>query len=199
MTYYTDWPTGRYATIYADPPWLETGAGVRGGRRGADRHYSLMKTHDIAALPVRSLVSDNAHLYLWTTNRFLPDALKVTEAWGFDYRTLITWMKDRFGLGQYFRGITEHCLFGVRGVIPYRIRPDGKRAQGVTGFSSPRQGHSCKPEEMRRMIETVSPSPYIELFSRGATAGWDAWGNEPKAERQGAFALDQSATGRSPK
>ena len=39
----------KYKTIYADPPWMEHG----GGRipRGADRHYPLMKTKDIAALP----------------------------------------------------------------------------------------------------------------------------------------------------
>jgi hypothetical protein len=44
---------GSYACIYADPPWLERGAGQI--RRGADHHYALMKTRDIAALPVPSL------------------------------------------------------------------------------------------------------------------------------------------------
>lgn len=36
-----------YKTIYADPPWMERGGGKI--RRGADRHYPLMKTQDIAA------------------------------------------------------------------------------------------------------------------------------------------------------
>ena len=188
MTYFTEWPTGRYATIYADPPWLETGAGVKGGRRGADRHYALMKTAEIMALPVTNLAEPNAHLYLWATNRFLPDALKVMQAWGFGYRTTITWLKDRFGLGQYFRGMTEHCLFGVRGVIPYRTRPDGLRAQGVTGFRAPRTQHSAKPEEMRQMIELVSPGPYIELFARLSMPRWDAWGTGGERVVQGVLA-----------
>lgn len=178
-------PSGQYSTIYADPPWGEYGGGVI--KRGADRHYPLMKTRDIADLkietlsgtwPVGDVARENAHLYLWTTNNFLPDALLVMEEWGFDYKTTITWMKDRMGLGQYFRGITEHCLFGVRGNLPYRTREDGLRAQGKTGFLAPRMAHSEKPDEMRRMIELVSHPPYLELFARHHSLGWDAWGNE---------------------
>ncbi len=182
MTYFTDWPTGRWATIYADPPWMEAGAGRI--KRGADRHYALMATREIAALPLRELVGDDAHLYLWTTNNRLPEALEVVEAWGFHYRTLITWTKDRMGLGQYFRGLTEHCIFAVRGMIPYRTA-DGKRAQGVTGFAASRTTHSTKPGRMRQMIEIVSPAPYLELFARAEAIGWDAWGNE--AARQEAM------------
>ncbi len=168
---------GNYQTIYADPPWMETGGGVI--KRGADKHYDLMKTRDICSVPVATVTAPNAHLYLWTTNRFLPDALQVLTSWGFEYRTMITWMKDRMGLGQYYRGMTEHCLFGVRGNLPYRVREDGKRAQGVTGFRAPRTEHSAKPDEMRHMIELVSYPPRLELFARGFTPpGWDAVGAE---------------------
>ncbi len=164
-----------YATIYADPPWPEVGGGRI--RRGADRHYPLMKVGEIAALPVGQWAQEDAHLYLWVTNNYFPDGLTVMKAWGFRYVTTITWHKDRFGLGQYFRGNSEHCLFGVRGRLPYRTRPDGKRAQGVTCFSAPKGAHSAKPEEMRRMIELVSPGPYLELFARVKRPGWDTWGN----------------------
>jgi N6-adenosine-specific RNA methylase IME4 len=74
----TAFPTKKYKTIYADPPWMERGGGKI--KRGADRHYDLMKTKDIVALPVTDLAEDNAHLYLWTTNNFLPDALTVMAA-----------------------------------------------------------------------------------------------------------------------
>lgn len=140
-----------------------------------------MKTKDIIALPIANLAEDNAHLYLWVTNNFLQDGLDVMRAWGFRYVTTITWTKDRMGLGQYFRGITEHCLFGVRGKSPYKVRPDGKRAQGRTGFIAPRQEHSVKPEQMREMIELVSYGPYLELFARRPAQGWDVWGNEVKS------------------
>ena len=139
-----------------------------------------MKLPDIIALGIQlePLIDENAHLYLWVTNNFLPAGLKVMEAWGFDYKTTITWKKDRRGLGQYYRGMSEHCLFGVRGVLPYRTRPDGLRAQGVTAFDAPRTEHSTKPEEMRRMIELVSYAPRLELFARRPTDGWEVWGNQ---------------------
>ena len=108
---------------------------------------------------------------------YLPDALKVMVAWGFKYKTTITWEKDRIGLGQYFRGMTEHCLFGVKGNLPYKII-DGKRQQGRTVIIAPKTKHSEKPEEMRKMIETVSYGPYIELFARKQTPGWAVWGNQ---------------------
>jgi N6-adenosine-specific RNA methylase IME4 len=168
----------KYQIIYADPPWMERGGGKI--KRGADRHYDLMKTSDICNLPIKDIAADNAHLYLWTTNNFLTDALKVMESWGFKYKTLITWKKNLVGLGQYFRGNTEHCLFGVRGNLPYKII-DGKRQQGVTGFDANRREHSKKPDEMVSMIIKVSDRPgynKIELFARDKKEGWDSWGNE---------------------
>ena len=173
-------PDGPFVTLYADPPWPETGAGVRGGRRGADRHYSLMSFKEIEAMgtDVRRVTEANSHLYLWVTNRFLPQGLQVMEAWGYDYRTLITWGKDKFGLGQYFRGQSEQCLFGVRGMIPYRVKSNGKRAQGTTLVLAPRGRHSAKPEGVREMIEVVSPGPYLELFARHEHEGWSCWGQE---------------------
>lgn len=170
----------KYKTIYADPPWMERGGGKI--KRGADRHYPLMSTKEIMGLDVADLTEENAHLYLWTTNNFLPDALAVMKAWGFRYVTTITWMKDRQGLGQYFRGITEHCLFGVKGKLPYKTDENGKRCQGVTGFTAPKSVHSRKPPEMRAMIERVSYGPYLELFAREPHEGWDVWGNEVKPD-----------------
>ena len=166
-----------YKTIYADPPWMERGGGKI--KRGADRHYPLMTTKEICALPVEQIAdADGCHLYLWTTNNFLPDALEVVKAWRFEYVTLITWQKDRQGLGQYYRGITEHCIFArTKKALPYKIE-DGKRQQGLTGFYAPKARHSEKPLEMRRMIEKVSYAPRVELFARQACEGWDAWGNE---------------------
>lgn len=170
----------KYRTIYADPPWMERGGGTI--KRGADRHYDLMKTSEIIALPVSSLASpDGCHLYLWTTNNFLPHAFDVIKAWGFEYVTNITWLKDSIGLGQYYRGITEHCLFAATNTrLPYKIK-DGKRQQGKTGFAAPKEYHSKKPIEMRRMIEKVSFTPAIELFARSRYEGWDCWGNEVSA------------------
>lgn len=188
-----------YKTIYADPPWSEIGGGAI--KRGADRYYNVMRTKDICRVPVWDISSTNCHLYLWVTNNYFQDGLKVMEAWGFRYVTMITWVKatkyygyetnmfeaEKFdplyklqnpGLGQYYRGLTEHCLFGVKGRLPYKTK-DGKRQQGCTALLAPRtKKHSQKPEEMREMIQRVSYPPYVELFARKPSPGWDVWGNE---------------------
>lgn len=138
-----------------------------------------MKTEDIMALPIANLADpDGCHIYLWVTNNHLQDGLDCLKAWGFEYITTITWMKDRIGLGQYYRGITEHCLFGsMKKRLPYK-EIDGKRRQGVTGFYEPKTIHSRKPVKMREMIEAVSYAPYIECFARQEFPEWDRWGNE---------------------
>lgn len=186
---------GTYRTVLADPPWLERGGGQI--KRGADRHYPLLPTSEICKLPVSKWAAPDAHLYLWVTNNFLRDGLEVMQAWGFRYITKIDWFKaltdtdepdirtgEHFdallqtGLGQYFRGCTESCLFGVRGKVEYRTTPDGKRAQGRTGFHAPRGEHSAKPEKFRAVIERVSHGPYLELFARRDVPNWTTWGNE---------------------
>jgi len=173
----------KYRVIYADPPWPEYGGGKI--KRGADRHYPLMSVGDIARLGQSLepyIADDGCHLYLWVTNAHLASGLMVMDAWGFRYKTTITWFKDRFGLGQYYRGQTEHCLFGVRGRLAYRTTKQGKRAQGVTAIHAPRGVHSVKPEEMRQMIEQVSHSPRLELFARRRALGWSAWGNQVQSD-----------------
>jgi len=168
----------KYKTILIDPPWNESGGGKI--KRGADKHYPLMKTKDIIKLLkpiIESKAEDDCHLYLWVTNSFMQDGFKVLNELGFKYITCITWMKDRQGLGQYYRGLTEHCLFARKGMLPYKII-DNKRQQGLTGFIEAKTKHSKKPETMFKMIEKVSYAPYLELFARKKREGWDCWGNE---------------------
>lgn len=168
-----------YRTIMADPPWPERGGGKI--KRGADKHYPLMEVSEICALgPQVQRLADpvGCHLYLWVTNNYLRAGFEVLEAWGFEYITIITWEKDRAGLGQYFRGITEHIMFARRGKpLPYKSI-DGKRAQGMTIIKRPRKEHSAKPDSFYRTAERVSYEPRLEMFARTKRPGWDTWGNE---------------------
>ena len=75
----------RFPTIYADPPWPYRNQATRAA---TGNHYATMSLKDLAALPVRELVTANAHLHLWTTNAFLDEAIDLLRAWGFAYRTL---------------------------------------------------------------------------------------------------------------
>lgn len=158
----------RFGTILIDPPWeLQQ----RGGR-GAERHYRLMSLDQIAALPVRALAAEAAHLWLWVTNATLRIGYDITEAWGFTPRSLLTWIKPRLGLGQYLRSATEHLLLGTRGNTPVRFRAQ------PTWMFAPLQEHSHKPEEQYAVIERISPGPYLELFARRRRPGWSAWGDQ---------------------
>lgn len=162
-------PAGNYPTIVADPPWQYDNAGTRGA---ADGHYPTMTVEEICKLDVAARAADHAHLYLWTTNTFLLAAFAVLDAWGFEYKTCLTWAKPQIGLGNYFRSATEHVLFGVRGTLPVADRAI------PTWFQADRLRHSEKPATFYELVERASPGPYLELFARRPRPGWDAWGNE---------------------
>jgi len=166
-----------YRTIAIDPPWNETGGGRV--KRGADRHYALLKTPQIVDVILGASCwqpDRDCHLYLWTTNNKLPDALDVMRAIGFRYVTTLTWAKDRFGLGYYYRGQTEQLLFGVRGTLPPLVRNES------TLIEAKRGAHSVKPCEAYRKMEQVSPGPRLEMFARAKRERWDVWGNEVGTE-----------------
>lgn len=195
-----------YKTIMIDPPWHEKGASRT--KRGADKHYPLLKTEDIIRTIKESGVftpNQKCHLYLWVTNNFLPDGLRVISELGFRYITNIVWVKDKFGLGYYFRGQHELCLFAVKGHLPPQHKifnnnywtmrrrkksEDGGRTQWsgatqkacvktpITVIHEKRRKHSQKPLKMYRLIETVSPPPRLEMFARERRQGWDVWGSE---------------------
>lgn len=182
-------PTAQFRTVLADPPWMEQGQGRT--PRGANAHYGLLRTDEIirtmASADVWGRVADRAHMYLWATNNHLTDALKVMDALGFRHVTAITWAKmardgqgwkaQHPGLGQYFCGLTEHMLFGVRGPA---ARPD-PADRGVTLLTAPRREHSRKPDEQYGLIERVSPGPRLEMFARGpARPGWTTWGDQAR-------------------
>lgn len=167
---------GPYQTVLADPPWMERGAGKC--KRGADRHYKLMSTPDIIAYLGEVPLADSCHMYLWVTNSFLPDGLRVMEALGIRYITNLVWVKDRFGLGQYFRGQHELLLFGVKGRLPYKLTEEGRRVTIPSVIAAKRREHSRKPDEQYGIIERTSYGPYLEVFAKHHRQGWDVWGDE---------------------
>lgn len=167
----------RYRTIVADPPWDHsdgTGATlVNGVWEGRTVPYSCMSLEDIAALSVGEMAERDAHLYLWTTNRYLRDAYYIAEAWGFAPSKPLVWVKDPIGfMGRPFTSSVEFVLFCRKGAL----RHTG--SAGRQWWPWPRGEHSAKPEAFLDMVESVSPGPYLELFARRQRLGWDTWGNE---------------------
>lgn len=162
-------PSGQFRVIEADPPWA-----VPSGPKGPGHQYELMETQAICDLAagVDSLAAEDCHLYLWATNTLLPDAIQVMESWGFQHRTVLTWIKPRIGLGHHFRTTTEHVLFGTRGALDTLVNDQ------PTHFEMPAGRHSAKPAEFYHLIERCSPGPYVRLFARDQRHGWESWGAE---------------------
>lgn len=162
----------KFATIMIDPPWDWGDEGDQDQLGRARPDYATMTKEQLLALPLPDLSDDDCHLYLWITNRSLPKGFELMERWGFRYVTAITWAKPGFGMGNYFRGQTEHVLFGVKGSQPLKRKDIG------TLFNAPRgpNGHSSKPPEFYDLVESCSPGPYLEMFSRSDRKGWKTWG-----------------------
>jgi N6-adenosine-specific RNA methylase IME4 len=171
----------KYRTIVADPPWhygMSRGFSWREGRpsgkRGAMLAYPTMTVDEIAALPVETLAEDSAHLYVWTTQRYLWDTRDIVRAWGFEPSTLLTWCKPPtgFSLGGTYGKSSEFCVYARRGKLPALTRINRDWWEWSRGE------HSAKPEAFLDIVESVSPGPYLEMFARRQRLGWDTWGNE---------------------
>jgi N6-adenosine-specific RNA methylase IME4 len=132
-----------------------------------------MALEDICALPVADLALRDAHLYLWTTNRFLRAAYDVAEAWGFTVTKPLVWVKEPMGfMGRPFTSCAEFVLVCKRG----SLRHTG--SAGRQWWQWKRGEHSAKPEAFLDIVESVSPGPYLEMFARRNRLGWDTWGNQ---------------------
>lgn len=173
----------RFATVLADPPWqfMNRTGKVAPEHKRLNR-YGTMKLEEICALPVQKILAPTAHLYLWVPNALLPEGIEVLRAWGFTYKSNIVWHKlrkdggsDGRGVGFYFRNVTEILLFGTRGKNARTLDPG--RTQ-VNYMGTRKREHSRKPDEQYDLIESCSPGPRLEMFSRGVRPGWVAWGNQ---------------------
>ncbi len=168
---------GGWKTIVADPPWPYADR-LPGPGRGAVKHYRLMTIQEIADLPVADTAASASHLYLWTTNGFMAEAHDICRAWGFDLKSIITWVKvtkegrPRLGMGRTFRNVTEHCLFGVRGRAPVL------RNNVPNVLFAQRTRHSEKPDSFYDLVESMSEGQFLEMFARRGRAGWESWGDE---------------------
>ena len=135
--------------------------------------YDTMTTEEIIGLREQLnapfVLLPDAHLWLWTTNPHLPEAIEVMRAWGFDYKIMMTWDKGRIGLGWWLRSQTEHVLLGTRHAGEsrsdrrnvYRVVPGATS----TLLRAPYRGHSVKPTETYDILEKLSKGPYLELFA----------------------------------
>jgi len=171
-------PDKKYRCIVIDPPW-PTKFITRTKR--PDQFgiaYPTMSLEDIKNHPlgkdssIEKLAYKDCHLYLWTTHSFLPYCFEIVKAWGFEYKCLMTWIKNVGMTPMSWMYSTEHVLFCTKGNLPLLRR--GMRLD----FAAKVREHSRKPDEFYELVKKASPEPRIDIFSREKRDGFDSWGKE---------------------
>lgn len=165
-----------YSIIYADPPW-QYDFSVSDSRK-IENQYPTMPIEKICSAldDIGMKVANNAILFLWATSPKLTEAMQVVEAWGFTYKTCAVWVKDKIGMGYYFRQRHELLLVATKGEPP--TPPASERPDSVMEY--PRGEHSAKPTEVQDLIDGMYPDfSKVELFARNNDRkGWTSWGNQ---------------------
>jgi len=167
-------PDKKFRVIYADPPWQFANSGFS---ESAETHYPTMPTDEICLMPIETLCTKQTVLFIWATNAMLEDALRVIKEWGFKYKSNLVWIKDKGpSIGWFVQSRHELLLIATR---EENMHPNKKP---LSWFKAEVSKHSKKPEVVYKTIETMYEGPYIELFARNTTKGWDNYGNEiPKS------------------
>ena len=169
-----EYPSGEYKTVVIDPPWPVNIGKYKVGIEKNKKKYDSMSVNDIISLPIHDMLSVDSFVYLWVTQRFLPDAFKCIDAWCDRYRFTMVWHKPHgfqpIGLPQYNAEFVVVGSIGKPKFISTKKFP--------TIFNAPRRGHSVKPEEFYELLRRVTDEPRLDMFSRRKIEGFDVWGDE---------------------
>ena len=176
---------GKYATVVVDPPWPLPGFGFvtnentreNHSRKGNDLQplsYNTLTIGDIESLPICDVLADDATLFCWTVNKWLPHTFAMVEVWGCKYSFTMTWVKN----GGIQTPITpqfnsEWCIVARKGNPKW----EETKAFRAANFWE-REGHSVKPTGFYDLLRRVTPGPRLDIFGRRRIAGFDSWGNE---------------------
>jgi len=162
---------GEFDVIIMDPPWQAMDEVKLG--------YSTMTLAQIEQENlVKKYAAKDCHVFLWTTNTFLPAAFDLFEKWGVKYSCTFVWHKDRgmqpTGSPQY---TCEFCLYGKVGSPEFVECKDFQ-----TCFSADHTGHSEKPEKFYETIRRVTAGRRLDAYNRRKIEGFIGWGKEAPAQ-----------------
>lgn len=162
----------KYSTVIIDPPWpVKKVERYERPYQEPDLDYSTMTIDAIkqSTFPF----DDNCHVYLWTTQKYLPIAFECFIEWEVKYVQTLVWHKTvGFTPMGLFMNNVEYVLFGRKGSLP--LLKAGEKCV----FNAKVREHSRKPDEFYDIVRKASPEPRIDCFSREKREGFDQFGNE---------------------
>jgi len=166
---------GLYDVLVIDPPWPMHKLELDCRPNQVEFDYPTMDESELTAMPIPAC--DDAHVWLWTTHRFLPMAFRLLEAWKLKYVCCFVWHKPNgyqpIGLPKFN---AEFALYARKGSPKFL----DTKAFNVC-FDAPRGGHSVKPKEFYETVRRVTAGRRIDVFGREAHEGFDSSGLEAPA------------------
>lgn len=165
---------GEFDVIVIDPPWPMQKI-ERVARPNQDEFaYETMAEESLAAMGLPAAA--DCHVWCWATQRFLPMAQRLLQAWGLQYICVFVWHKpggfQPVGLPQYN---CEFAIYARQGTPKF-----ASTKEFPTCFNAPRGKHSEKPDVFYEMVRRVTDGSRIDMFSRRSIEGFTGWGNESK-------------------
>lgn len=164
-------PDGVFEIIAIDPPWAYGTEYDPNGRRSANP-YPEMSLDEIKNIKLPA--SDNCILFLWTTHKFMRYSFELIDNWGFRDVSIITWVKNKIGLGSWLRSQSEFCIMAVKG------KPKVNLTNQTTILNGIAREHSRKPDEFYKMVDELCIGRKLDYFSREKRDGWESFGNDIK-------------------
>lgn len=166
-------PKKRYKTICLDYPWpVEKMALYKFKLSDTNLDYPTVPVEEAYRIPMQELLEPDAHVYFWTTHRFLPVSFDILKSWGLKYNCCLTWVKQSGMVPFGFQFNSEFVLFAKNGSLPHQ-----NMGERVVFYENSRQ-HSRKPECFFELVKRCSPPPRLEMFARQPREGFDCWGND---------------------
>jgi N6-adenosine-specific RNA methylase IME4 len=173
---------GEYNVIVADPPWhLEKAKRKTRPKSFDPLDYPTMSLEEIQNhLQIAlSHTSENAALFLWAIEKYLPETLQMVKDLGLKRHIVLIWDKGQGIAPAYTVRFThEYLIWAYKGKFQRPLKENQGKYASV--FHAKPQKHSTKPEEAFQLIEAVNGwgGQKLEMYARSTRSGWDSFGNE---------------------
>ena len=162
-------PDGVFEVVVIDPPWAYGRGYDPDGSRVANPYPEMTQSE---LLELNPPFAKDSVLFLWTTHAFIWDAKELMNEWGFTYKAILVWNKEKIGMGAWLRMQCEFCLIGIKG------KPTWDNTKWRDIITEPRREHSRKPDMFYEMVNDITVGRKLDYFSREARQGWEVFGND---------------------